>query len=31
MVLAGLKSFLETGHALEIDPPSAAPREAACV
>jgi uncharacterized protein YndB with AHSA1/START domain len=30
MVLASLKSFLETGHALEIDPPPAATKEAAC-
>ncbi|WP_159005664.1 SRPBCC family protein [Bradyrhizobium sp. S69] len=29
MVLASLKSFLETGHALEIDPPCAVTREAA--
>jgi uncharacterized protein YndB with AHSA1/START domain len=31
MVLANLKSLLETGHALDIDPPSAATREAARV
>jgi uncharacterized protein YndB with AHSA1/START domain len=31
MVLANLKSFLETGHALEIDPPAATSRETACV
>jgi uncharacterized protein YndB with AHSA1/START domain len=30
MVLASLKSLLETGHALAIDPPSAAAKEAAC-
>jgi uncharacterized protein YndB with AHSA1/START domain len=30
MVLASLKSLLETGHALMIDPPSAAAKEAAC-
>lgn len=30
MVLSSLKSLLETGHALNIDPPSAAIREAAC-
>ena len=30
MVLANLKSFLETGHALEIDPPVAATKETAC-
>jgi uncharacterized protein YndB with AHSA1/START domain len=30
VVLAGLKSLLETGHALDIDPPSAAQKEAAC-
>jgi uncharacterized protein YndB with AHSA1/START domain len=30
MVLASLKSLLETGHALTIDPPSAAAKEAAC-
>ena len=30
MVLASLKSLLETGHGLAIDPPSAAAKEAAC-
>jgi uncharacterized protein YndB with AHSA1/START domain len=30
MVLASLKSLLETGHGLEIAPPSAAGQEAAC-
>jgi uncharacterized protein YndB with AHSA1/START domain len=30
MVIASLKSLLETGRPLEIDPPSAAEREAAC-
>ena len=30
VVIASLKSLLETGHALNIDPPSAAIREAAC-
>jgi uncharacterized protein YndB with AHSA1/START domain len=30
MVIASLKSLLETGHALDIDPPSATPKEAAC-
>jgi uncharacterized protein YndB with AHSA1/START domain len=30
MVLASLKSLLETGHALDIDPPSATQKEAAC-
>jgi uncharacterized protein YndB with AHSA1/START domain len=30
MVLASLKSLLETGHALTIDPPSAAAKEVAC-
>jgi uncharacterized protein YndB with AHSA1/START domain len=30
MVLASLKSLLETGHALTIDPPSAANREMTC-
>jgi uncharacterized protein YndB with AHSA1/START domain len=30
MVLASLKSLLETGHALNIDPPSCAAKEAAC-
>ena len=29
MVIASLKSLLETGHALTIDPPSAAAKEAA--
>jgi uncharacterized protein YndB with AHSA1/START domain len=29
MVIASLKSLLETGHVLAIDPPSAAPREKA--
>jgi hypothetical protein len=29
MVLASLKSLLETGHALEVDPPSVT-QEAAC-
>ena len=30
MVLASLKSLLETGHALDIDPPPVAQKEAAC-
>ena len=30
MVIAGLKSLLETGHALDIDPPAATQKEAAC-
>jgi uncharacterized protein YndB with AHSA1/START domain len=30
MVLASLKSLLETGHALAIDPPSSTAKEAAC-
>ena len=30
MVLASLKSLMETGHALEVDPPSATQQEAAC-
>lgn len=30
MVLASLKSLLETGHALDIDPPSVTQKEAAC-
>jgi uncharacterized protein YndB with AHSA1/START domain len=30
MVLASLKSLLETGHGLEIDPPSAPAKETAC-
>jgi uncharacterized protein YndB with AHSA1/START domain len=30
MVIASLKSLLETGHALDIDPPPATPKEAAC-
>jgi uncharacterized protein YndB with AHSA1/START domain len=30
MVIASLKSLLETGHNLQIDPPTAAERETAC-
>jgi uncharacterized protein YndB with AHSA1/START domain len=30
MVIASLKSLLETGHALDIDPPATTPKEAAC-
>jgi uncharacterized protein YndB with AHSA1/START domain len=30
MVVANLKSLLETGHTLEIDPPTGAQKEAAC-
>jgi uncharacterized protein YndB with AHSA1/START domain len=30
MVVASLKSLLETGHVLDIDPPTAAQKEAAC-
>ena len=30
MVLASLKSLLETGHGLDIDPPAATQKEAAC-
>jgi hypothetical protein len=30
MVVASLKSLLETGHALDIDPPAVAQKEAAC-
>src|ERR1700688_3047258 len=30
MVVASLKSLLETGHALDIDPPTVAQKEAAC-
>jgi uncharacterized protein YndB with AHSA1/START domain len=30
MVLASLKSLLETGHALDIEPPSVTQKEAAC-
>jgi uncharacterized protein YndB with AHSA1/START domain len=30
MVIASLKSLLETGHALDIDPPTATQKEAAC-
>jgi hypothetical protein len=29
MVLASLKSLMETGHALEVDPPSVTQKEAA--
>ena len=30
MVIASLKSLLETGHGLDIDPPSVTEKEAAC-